>query len=154
VPSVSWDGEHNDTAIVWASHPTDDDATNKTIDGTLRAFDARDLNRELWNSAMDAEGADRVGSFAKFCPPVVANGKVYLSTFRVNLPFMGCFRKLASRNIRMRSAFSSSARLEQLFSSPARIRPLGMIFGSPAMESASRTVSCLLTWIVIPIMNP
>jgi hypothetical protein len=89
--SLSWDGKHNESAIVWASHPTDDDAMNKTVDGTLRAFDARDLNRELWNSDMDAEGSDRVGSFAKFCPPVVANGKVYVATFSRELAVYGLF---------------------------------------------------------------
>jgi hypothetical protein len=92
--ALSWDGENDDTAVVWAAHPTDDDAMNKTVNGTLRAFDARDLNRELWNSDMDAEGADRVGRFAKFCPPVVANGKVYLSTFSRELAVYGLFSEI------------------------------------------------------------
>jgi hypothetical protein len=91
--ALSWDGQQDETAIVWAYHPTDDDAMNKTVDGTLRAFDARDLNRELWNSDMDAQGIDRVGSFAKFCPPIVANGKVYLSTFSRELAVYGLFSK-------------------------------------------------------------
>jgi hypothetical protein len=89
--ALSWNGQDDDSAIVWASHPTDDDAMNKTVNGTLRAFDARDLNRELWNSDMDAEGVDRVGRFAKFCPPIVANGKVYLSTFSRELVVYGLF---------------------------------------------------------------
>jgi hypothetical protein len=46
----------------------------------LRAFDGLDLTKELWNSEQNA-ARDRVGMFAKFCPPVVANGKVYLATF-------------------------------------------------------------------------
>jgi hypothetical protein len=89
--ALSWDGENNHSAVVWASHPTDDDAMNKTVSGTLRAFDAQDLNRELWNSDMDAQGVDRVGSFAKFCPPVVANGRVYLSTFSREVAVYGVF---------------------------------------------------------------
>jgi hypothetical protein len=92
--ALSWDGRNDETAVVWASHPTDDDAMNKTVNGTLRAFDARDLNRELWNSDMDAEGMDRVGRFAKFCPPVVANGKVYLSTFSRELAVYGLFSEV------------------------------------------------------------
>jgi len=38
------------------------------------------LTKELWNSEQNA-ARDKVGMFAKFCPPVVANGKVYLATF-------------------------------------------------------------------------
>jgi hypothetical protein len=94
---LSWDGKRSDSAIVWASHPTDDDAMNKTVDGTLRAFAAGDLTRELWNSDMDARGTDRVGSFAKFCPPVVANGKVYLSTFSRELAVYGLFSEIGQQ---------------------------------------------------------
>ena len=79
--ALSADGSAADTGIVWASHPTDDDGMNKTVKGTLRAFDARDLNVELWTSDRNPDGDDRLGDFAKFCPPVVANGKVYVATF-------------------------------------------------------------------------
>jgi outer membrane protein assembly factor BamB len=89
--ALSANGDEEGSAIVWASHPTDDDGMNQTVLGTLRAYDARDLNNELWNSDMDAEGTDRVGSFAKFCPPVVANGKVYLATFSRELVVYGLF---------------------------------------------------------------
>jgi len=89
--ALSADGDRDGSAIVWASHPTDDDGMNQTVLGTLRAYDARNLNNELWTSDMDAEGSDRVGSFAKFCPPVVANGKVYLATFSRELAVYGLF---------------------------------------------------------------
>ena len=89
--SVSSNGTQDGSGIVWASHPTDDDGMNKTVKGTLRAYDARDLNNELWNSDMDAEGSDRVGTLAKFCPPVVANGKVYMATFSRELVVYGLF---------------------------------------------------------------
>ena len=39
---------------------------NKTVAGTLRAFKATDLTKEVWNSDMDPAGDDRIGSFAKF----------------------------------------------------------------------------------------
>jgi len=48
--ALSADGSKDGTGIVWASHPTDDNAINMTVKGTLRAFDARDPNMELWNS--------------------------------------------------------------------------------------------------------
>jgi outer membrane protein assembly factor BamB len=92
--SLSWDGHDDETAVLWASHPTRDDAMNKTVDGTLRAYDPLDLNRELWTSDMDPEGNDRVGKIAKFSPPVVANGKVYLGTFSRELAVYGLFQGL------------------------------------------------------------
>ena len=65
---------------MWASVPVKDDANAGTVEGILRAFDAADVEKELWNSNLNAAW-DRVGMFAKFCPPVVANGKVYMATF-------------------------------------------------------------------------
>jgi hypothetical protein len=75
--------------IIWASHPTDKDANQATVAGTLRAFNADNLQEELWNSDHDPTGADAVGNLAKFCPPVVANGKVYMATFSNSLVAYG-----------------------------------------------------------------
>lgn len=90
--ALSSDGTKDGTGIIWASHPTDDDGMNKTVRGTLRAFDARDLNFELWNSDKNPDGDDRLGDFAKFCPPVVANGKVYMATFSRELVVYGLLK--------------------------------------------------------------
>ncbi|HEY5957767.1 MAG TPA: PA14 domain-containing protein, partial [Polyangiaceae bacterium] len=76
------------SGVVWASHPTRGDANHATRQGTLRAFDAEDVSRELWNSDMNF-ARDHVGNFAKFATPVVANGKVYLSTFSDELAVYG-----------------------------------------------------------------
>jgi outer membrane protein assembly factor BamB len=46
--------------------------------GTVYAFDAEDVSKVLWTSDMNA--ADTLGLFAKFCPPTVANGKMYIGT--------------------------------------------------------------------------
>ncbi len=78
--SLSANGSADATGILWASHPYLGDANRMTTDGILRAFDADDLSRELWNSKQEPH-RDDVGKFAKFCPPTVANGKVYLATF-------------------------------------------------------------------------
>ena len=78
--SLSSNGSIEGSAIVWASVPVKDDANAGTVEGILRAFDAADVEKELWNSNLNAAW-DRVGMFAKFCPPVVANGKVYMATF-------------------------------------------------------------------------
>lgn len=78
--SLSSNGAAPDSAIIWASVPLSGDANAKTVEGVLRAFDAAKIEKEIWNSEQEA-GRDRVGMFAKFCPPVVANGRVYLATF-------------------------------------------------------------------------
>jgi uncharacterized membrane protein len=82
--SLSAHGGTPGTGIVWASLPYQGDANHHVVPGVLRAFDASNVVRELWNSKQDA-ARDDVGSFAKFCPPTVANGKVYLATFSCQL---------------------------------------------------------------------
>jgi hypothetical protein len=81
--------------IVWAAHPTDKNANQATVAGTLRALDADNLQNELWNSDHDPQGSDAVGNFAKFCPPVVANGKVYVATFSSALAVYGLLGDVA-----------------------------------------------------------
>jgi outer membrane protein assembly factor BamB len=75
VLSLSANG--NTEGIVWAMHQASGDANPAPVAGILRAFDASNL-RELWNSGT---GADAVGTLAKFVPPTVANGNVYVATF-------------------------------------------------------------------------
>ena len=67
-PAVSANGNTN--GILWL-------IDNKGW-GILRAYDATDLSRELFNSASsgNATGSD----FVRFCVPTVVNGKVYVST--------------------------------------------------------------------------
>jgi len=48
--SLSANGSAPGTGILWASHPTRDDANHAMVDGILRAFDASNLQNELWNS--------------------------------------------------------------------------------------------------------
>ena len=45
----------------------------------MYAFDASNIGRQLWNSNMNPS-RDSVGNFAKFVPPLVANGRVYVAT--------------------------------------------------------------------------
>ena len=78
--SISSNGSTEGSAIVWASVPLTGDANVATVEGILRAFDAADIEKEVWNSSQNGP-RDSVGMFAKFCPPVVANGRVYMATF-------------------------------------------------------------------------
>ena len=92
VLSLSGDSHVPGSAIVWATRPSDCtdnnsvsemnnrscNAANKTAPGKLHAFDAVTLE-ELWNS--DQHSGDRLGFLAKFAPPTIAHGKVYVASF-------------------------------------------------------------------------
>jgi hypothetical protein len=84
--SVSAKGTNAGSGIVWASHQLTGDANEEVRPGILHAYNAQNVSVELWNSEQ-LPLRDSVGNFAKFCPPTVANGKVYLATFsnRVNV---------------------------------------------------------------------
>ena len=77
--SVSSDGTVNGTGILWAAYGTSGDAGGSVGLGILRAFDANDITKELWNSNQNPR--DQLGYFAKFSSPTVVNGRVYLATF-------------------------------------------------------------------------
>jgi hypothetical protein len=78
--AVSANGTTPGTGILWAALAFNGDANHDVRPGVLRAFDAADLSRELWNSRQNA-ARDDFGAFAKFNTPLVANGRVYLPTF-------------------------------------------------------------------------
>jgi hypothetical protein len=82
--SVSANGR--DDGILWAAIPYQDDAWVEIVRGALRAFDANTLQL-LWSSD-GYEPADNF-DFAKYVPPTVANGKVYLPTFSDRLNVYG-----------------------------------------------------------------
>jgi hypothetical protein len=76
--SISSNGSQPGTGIIWASRSLT--GTGKDQAGVLTALDAGNLTHELWNSRQNA-ARDDVGKYARFTPPTVANGKVYLSSF-------------------------------------------------------------------------
>ena len=84
--SVSSNGSVDSTAILWASHAANGDANQSVRPGILRAFDANDVTKELWNSQYIT---DIPGDYAKFNCPTIANGKVYLATFSNKLVVYG-----------------------------------------------------------------
>lgn len=86
--SLSANGKTPGSAILWASHPLDGNANWTSVPGAIRAYDPNTITtgsdgvprmKELWNS--ENSSADRVGMMAKFCPPTVANGKLFVPTF-------------------------------------------------------------------------
>ncbi len=76
------------SGIVWASASFSGVANGELVPGILRAFDATNLTNELWDSKQNAT-RDDVGNYAKFSPPTIANGKVYLATFSNQLLVYG-----------------------------------------------------------------
>jgi outer membrane protein assembly factor BamB len=79
VMSVSSNGSTDGTGILWASYASSGDAEHTVSPGILRAFDANDVTKELWNNRQNAR--DGAGNYAKFSAPTIANGHVYLPTF-------------------------------------------------------------------------
>jgi hypothetical protein len=75
--SVSANGNSN--GILWASTPYNGDAANQSVQGVLYAFNADTLSL-LWTDKTN-DARDEIGMFAKYVPPVVANGKVYVPNF-------------------------------------------------------------------------
>ncbi len=77
--SVSSNGVVTGTGIVWASYASSGNANQSVCPGILRAFDANDITKELWNNNQNVNDAS--GNYAKFSSPTIANGRVYLATF-------------------------------------------------------------------------
>jgi hypothetical protein len=80
---VSSNGTVPNTGVVWATYPVQGDANANVVPGALVAYDATKVEngklKQLFHS--DGKPADKMGAFAKYSTPVVANGKVYVGTF-------------------------------------------------------------------------
>jgi hypothetical protein len=60
------------------------------VSGLLVAYEAAapsTILREIWNS--DDKTTDKVGQYAKFVPPTIADGKVFLATFSKQVDVYG-----------------------------------------------------------------
>jgi hypothetical protein len=79
--SLSSNGQKAGTGIIWAVVPRDGDANLlRGVQGVLMALDAQDISKQLWTS--DVAGVrDRLGLFAKYVPPTIAGGKVFVATY-------------------------------------------------------------------------
>ncbi len=79
--AISANGDTPGSGVIWATVASSGNVYNDPADpGVLHAYDAGNVSTELWNSTMNS-ARDNFGSFAKFVPPLVANGKVYVATF-------------------------------------------------------------------------
>ena len=88
-PVVSSNGSTPNTGIVWATAPIKGDANRFVVEGILRAYDASSLDpvrnpdgsprlKLLWDSK---QIPGNTFNHAKFTPPVVADGKVFVTTY-------------------------------------------------------------------------
>jgi len=159
--ALSADGSKDGTGIVWASHPTDDNAINMTVKGTLRAFDARDPNMELWNSDKNPGGEDRLGDFAKFCPPLAADGKVYMATFSRELVVYGLLKDVGKDrankgcDVWYLKAVGSGVQGSCTFACARyNIMTTGLGLALPRHRRKRGTVFILLTWKSTAWSNP
>ena len=80
VLTLSANGSTGGSGIIWSSMPLADNGDHGVHQGVLRAFNADDLTKELWNSRLNA-ARDDSGNWAKYSPPTVVNGRVYLASF-------------------------------------------------------------------------
>jgi hypothetical protein len=77
--TVSAKAGQTHTGIVWATAPINGDANKHIVAGILRAYDATQFDGDklklLWDSHQFPFTYD------KFCPPVVADGRVIVATY-------------------------------------------------------------------------
>jgi outer membrane protein assembly factor BamB len=87
--SVTSNGSTPNTGIIWATAPVSNDANKFVVEGILRAYDAMTLDprpnadgtprlKLLWDSTHIPGNTFR---FSKFCPPVVADGRILVPTY-------------------------------------------------------------------------
>jgi hypothetical protein len=88
-PSISANGSTPNTGIIWATAPLDGDANKHVVEGILRAYDATTLDtasnadgtprlKKLWDSK---QIPNNTFNFCKFCPPVIADGRILVPTY-------------------------------------------------------------------------
>jgi hypothetical protein len=106
--SLSSNGASLASGIVWATMPIDENANQKNVPGVLRAFAATDVSRELWNSQSAPE--DSLGYFAKFNPPVVLDGRVYVASFASEEGFPSNIRQMGQACLSIYGLRSEAAR--------------------------------------------
>lgn len=66
--------------ILWAAIHATGDSWHESRPGILHAYEANDIQHELWNSLQNAS-RDDCGEYSKMAPPTIANGRVYLASF-------------------------------------------------------------------------
>jgi uncharacterized protein (TIGR03437 family) len=122
--ALSANGAEN--GIVWLT------TGNYDIDGvpgTLHALDATDLSNELWNSDLNSS-RDQPGGLAKFAPPTVANGHVYVPTFSNAVSVYGPLNTAPTAATAASAVISSVVNSASYLEGPVSPGELVTIFGA------------------------
>jgi hypothetical protein len=77
--ATSSNGTTGGTGVLWTTIPKNGDANRAVVQGTFLVYDATTIVNT--NQLKPPLFTLDYNSFSKFCPPVVANGKAYVSTF-------------------------------------------------------------------------
>ena len=134
--SLSADDDQPSSGIVWACAPSA--SSGAQTSGILRAFDAGNVAIELWNSQQN-QARDDIGNYAKFCPPTIANGKVYVASFSGQLHVFGLLPDTCSLSISPSSALLASAQSSCPF---AISTPVNYATPEATGDCSPVTVSC------------
>ena len=134
--SLSASADQPGSGIVWACVPSANSGAQ--VPGILRAFDAGNPAVELWNSQQN-QARDNIGNYAKFCPPTVANGKVYVASFSGQLHVFGLLPDTCSLSISAPSALFASA---QSWCPFATSTPVNYATPTATSDCTPATVSC------------
>jgi hypothetical protein len=126
--SLSSSGSSN--GILWVAMPLSGDANHNTVPGVLRAFDANDLTRELWNSTVTT--VDSAMSFTKGSAPVIASGKVFLPSLSNRVSVYGLASTTQAESAPV--AGFTSGRVERVFSDTAANGGAGAILEGHAVN--------------------
>jgi outer membrane protein assembly factor BamB len=100
-PNVSSNGAAPNTGIVWATAPISGDANKHVVEGILRAYDATALDpvnntdgsprlKLLWDTR---HIPGNTFNHCKFCPPVVADGQIFVPTYDGRVDVYGLVTK-------------------------------------------------------------
>jgi outer membrane protein assembly factor BamB len=105
--ALTSNGDRPDTAIVWALAPVGGDANQHVVEGILRAYDAT-----VPDPHPNADGTPRLKllwdsqhipgnhfNHAKFCPPVVADGKIFVPTYDGRVDVYGMRLQAAGQRV-------------------------------------------------------
>ena len=95
--SLSANGAQKNTGVVWATAPIDGNANTDVVEGIVRAYDAATLDTRqnadntprlklLWTSK---DIPHNTFNFSKFCPPFVADGKLFVTTYSGRVDMYG-----------------------------------------------------------------
>ncbi|GGP18931.1 beta strand repeat-containing protein [Silvimonas iriomotensis] len=104
--SISANGTTPGTAILWATFSASGIANGSAQPGIFYAFDAANPGTMLWSSNQNA-ARDAMGSWAKWVPPIVVSGKVYLPTFDNTVHVYGLLAPTGSGGTLMGSSTSA-----------------------------------------------